>query len=130
MFLKYSPMTGFELQTSGIGSNRSANWATTKQLYFYVLKIVMYVDRLKGNILELCFPVVFDSSISFIHPFVFFYFIIADKIETKGGQDTVWPDLAKYSKSWAIFVGLFTIWRNFWIYFCKFCLPLGKFSLM
>ena len=49
----------------------------------------MYVDRLKGNILELCFPVVFDSSISFIHPFVFFYFIIADKIETKGGQDTV-----------------------------------------
>ena len=23
------PMTGFELQTSGVGSNRSANWATT-----------------------------------------------------------------------------------------------------
>ena len=26
---KVLPMTGFELRTSGIGSNRSTNWATT-----------------------------------------------------------------------------------------------------
>ena len=37
----------------------------------------MYVDRLKGNSLELCFPVVFDSSISFIHPFVFFILLLS-----------------------------------------------------
>ena len=31
---KFLPMTGFELWTSGIGSNRSTNWATTTaQLY-------------------------------------------------------------------------------------------------
>ena len=27
--IKISPMTGFELQTSGVGSDRSINWATT-----------------------------------------------------------------------------------------------------
>ena len=29
MFLQFLPMTGFKQRTSGIGSNRSTNWATT-----------------------------------------------------------------------------------------------------
>ena len=29
---KFLPMTGFKLRTSGIGSNRSTNWATTTAL--------------------------------------------------------------------------------------------------
>ena len=29
MFFKNSPMTGFELRTSGVGIDRSANWAST-----------------------------------------------------------------------------------------------------
>ena len=33
-------MTGFELQTSGIGSDRSANWVTTTALAKYVCKAV------------------------------------------------------------------------------------------
>ena len=33
-------MTGFELQTSGIGSDRSTNWATTTAQMCFVLKLV------------------------------------------------------------------------------------------
>ena len=32
MFYKNLPVSGFEPRTSGIGSNRSANWATTTAL--------------------------------------------------------------------------------------------------
>ena len=35
---KFLPMTGFELRTSGIGSNHSTNWATTTAQYVYLIK--------------------------------------------------------------------------------------------
>ena len=41
-------MTGFELQTSGIGSNSSANWATTTaQLLLVYLGLSMEHDNNK-----------------------------------------------------------------------------------
>ena len=44
-------MTGFELQTSGIGSNRSTNWATTTahRMYFKTCRLNEVVDFLLGR---------------------------------------------------------------------------------
>ena len=36
---KFLPMTGFELQTSGIGSDRSTNWATTTAQYLFTFYV-------------------------------------------------------------------------------------------
>ena len=46
--------------------------------------------------------------------------------------DQIWRNfaiMAKFSKSWANFEGLFTIWENFGPTLAKLCKPLGKFSL-
>ena len=45
MFNNFVPMTGFEPRTSGIGSDRSTNWATTTALV-ELLDIVMPRERL------------------------------------------------------------------------------------
>ena len=37
MFYKNLPVSGFELRTIGIGSDHSANWATTTAKLFYLL---------------------------------------------------------------------------------------------
>ena len=47
-------MTGFELQTSGIGSDRSTNWATTTAQVSYFLIIRLHEDL---NLDSLVFPV-------------------------------------------------------------------------
>ena len=38
--------------------------------------------------------------------------------------------LAKYSKSWPFCIGFIYYLAKFWTYLGKFCMPLGKFSLM
>ena len=49
MFYKNLPVSGFELRTIGIGSDHSANWATTTAKLFYLLPDwgsgCGYVDR-------------------------------------------------------------------------------------
>ena len=47
--------------------------------------------------------------------------------------DQIWRNfaiLAKSSKSWAIFSGFIYYLGKFWTVMVKFCVPLGKFSLM
>ena len=41
MFYKNLPVSGFEPQTSDIGSDRSANWATTTAHFFLLLCAVI-----------------------------------------------------------------------------------------
>ena len=42
---KFLPMTGFEPQTSGIGSDRSTNWATTTTLIYLISVIWLMVSH-------------------------------------------------------------------------------------
>ena len=37
--IKFLPMTGFELRTSGVGSDRSTNWATTTASSLYYISV-------------------------------------------------------------------------------------------
>ena len=51
-------MTGFELQTSGIGSNRCTNWATTTAVWiFVILKIKCFVCANLGSICSNLSPI-------------------------------------------------------------------------
>ena len=47
-------MTGFELRISGIGSDRSANWATTTATHLHIVMFFMFVysstGASKGNL--------------------------------------------------------------------------------
>ena len=56
---------GFELRTSGIGSNRSTNWATTIALKkrFITMFTMMYIYCPKQNL----------SQVSILHGYVLFF---------------------------------------------------------
>ena len=56
-------MTGFELWTSGIGSDRSTNWATTTALH---LQLFLYSDSLSTEMLNFPCPCV-ALFFSFLH---------------------------------------------------------------
>ena len=73
IMIKTSPMTGFEQWTSGVGSDRFTNWATTTALINQSLQ----------------------CSAKFWTLFV--------KLQCYALDNSVWPDLAKISRLWQYF---------------------------
>ena len=63
MFFKNLPVSGFKLRTSGIGSDRSANWATTTaQLNYY-----LWPNLLRSNFCKLTFGFVKRATLMLIY---------------------------------------------------------------
>ena len=133
-------MTGFELRTSGVGSDRSTNWATTAAHPVFICWVVLcrIVTLLRGGVSP---PDEMDE-IKWSRLIIFREKAILNEnhnergriiIEARHQCDQIWRNFAQganFQNLKQTLEGIFSVWLNFEPTLAKLLWILGRFELL